>query len=175
MSTKDQILHAAGRIVLERGLTGLTLETVAEAADLSKGGLLYHYSSKEALVVAMVERLIEVTDEQIRAHQQSDQADGSWTRGYLRTCAVQPDDPNGRLAAAVMAAGASDPSLLDALREHEGVWHDALTSDGVDATTVNLVRLAADGLWMNDIFGLPVLSDEERQAVIERLEQMTRG
>jgi len=36
------------------------------------------------------------------------------------------------------------------------------------------VRLAADGLWLNAVFGLPVLTEPERAHVLERLEAMTR-
>jgi AcrR family transcriptional regulator len=37
----------------------MTLEAVAREADVSKGGLLYHFPSKEALISGMVRRLIE--------------------------------------------------------------------------------------------------------------------
>ena len=50
--TKTRILSAAEAIVLERGVPALTLDAVAESAGLSKGGLIYHFESKEALIRA---------------------------------------------------------------------------------------------------------------------------
>lgn len=176
--TKRQIVEAAGRVVLDQGVAGLTLEAVAREAGLSKGGLLYHYGSKEALLGAMVERLIGVTEDRIATSREADTGAGSWTRGYLRACAV--DDPpkgdaEGRLGVAVLAAGAIDPGLLERLRQRQDTWRERLCGDGIDPATAQVVRLAADGLWMNDVFGLPVLDSEERAAVLDRLEGLTRN
>src|SRR3954454_22441411 len=55
--TKTRILSAAELVVLERGVSALTLDAVAEAAGLSKGGLIYHFDSKEALIRAMIARI----------------------------------------------------------------------------------------------------------------------
>ena len=57
-STRDTILDAAQRIAAERGAGRITLDEVARESGLSKGGLLYHFASKEALLQAMLERLI---------------------------------------------------------------------------------------------------------------------
>ena len=175
--TKSRILEAAGRVVLDRGAAGLTLDAVAAAAGLSKGGLLYHYGSKEALLAAMVERLVAVTEERIAAHRSEDTDAGSWTRGYLQACVVEEldeQDPAGRLAMALLAAGASAPDLIVSIRERQEEWRRRLGHDGIDPVTAMIVRLAADGLWMSDLFRLPVLTDEERQAVLTRLDALTR-
>ncbi|SWD32702.1 transcriptional regulator [Klebsiella pneumoniae] len=52
---KKNILIAASEIVKEEGVVKLTLEAVAQRAGVSKGGLLYHFPSKEALIKGMVE------------------------------------------------------------------------------------------------------------------------
>ncbi|PSQ92253.1 MAG: TetR/AcrR family transcriptional regulator [Proteobacteria bacterium SW_6_67_9] len=175
--THQRILDAAGRIVVERGPAQLTLAAVAQRAGLSKGGLLYHFATKEALLSAMVERLIGVTEERIEHHRAADTDDGAWTRGYVRACAaddVPANDATGRLGVAVLAAGALDATLMERLRERQSVWRAALHDDGIDALTAQIVRLAADGLWLNAVFGLPVLTESERAHVLERLEAMTR-
>ena len=45
---RDRILEAAERVVAEVGAARLTLDVVAQAAGVSKGGLLYHFPSKRA-------------------------------------------------------------------------------------------------------------------------------
>lgn len=174
--TRSEILQAAGRVVLAEGVGALTLEAVAAEAGLSKGGLLYHFASKEALLSGMVDRLIELTEARIARSLAKDEGPGRWTRGYLAACAVDPSgrDPLDRLATALLAAGATDPGLLDRLRVHESAWNELSRADGLDATTASIVRLAADGLWMNDLFGIEVLSARERAAVLKRLGEMTR-
>lgn len=175
--TRIRILEAAGQIVLERGAAGLTLEAVAAAAELSKGGLLYHFGTKEELLMAMVDRLIEVTETRIQAHRTTDNEPGSWARGYIRACIVDDvpaNDPAGRLGVALLAAGATRPDLTVSLRERQTTWRQRLHDDGIDPENAQIARLAADGLWISDIFGLPVLSDDERPRVIKRLEKLTR-
>jgi AcrR family transcriptional regulator len=81
--TIDFILTAAERVVLRSGVLGLTLEAVAREAKLSKGGLLYHFATKEALVQAMLERLIQHYEREIAQQQQDDAAPGHWTRACL--------------------------------------------------------------------------------------------
>src|SRR3954454_9447968 len=61
-STRERILDSASELVREVGSGRLTLDAVAERAGLSKGGLLYNFPSKDALLQGMLERLIaEVT------------------------------------------------------------------------------------------------------------------
>ncbi|MCJ2013040.1 TetR/AcrR family transcriptional regulator [Methylobacterium sp. J-076] len=50
------ILDAADAVLLSRGARGLTIDAVAAEAKLSKGGVLHHFASKDALVVALVAR-----------------------------------------------------------------------------------------------------------------------
>jgi len=174
---RQEILQAAGRVVLARGVGAFTLEAVAAEAGVSKGGLLYHFASKEELLSGMVDQLIKMTEARIERAMAGDEGPGRWTRGYLAACAVDPSgqDPLDRLATALLAAGATAPSLLDSLRHHEASWNLLSREDGLDATTASIVRLAADGLWMNDLFGIEVLSAGERKAVLTRLGEMTHA
>ena len=53
-SKRDSILQAALHVVETDGVTAVTYESVAAASGLTKGGLLYHFPSKDALVLAPV-------------------------------------------------------------------------------------------------------------------------
>ncbi|GCB56911.1 hypothetical protein rerp_33190 [Rhodococcus erythropolis] len=48
--TRDRILDALEKLLLVSGVAQVTLEGVAAEAGVSKGGLLYHFPSKEALL-----------------------------------------------------------------------------------------------------------------------------
>ena len=54
---RTRILDAVERIVQAKGVPALTLEAAAREAGISKGGLLYHFASKEALLHGLVARL----------------------------------------------------------------------------------------------------------------------
>jgi AcrR family transcriptional regulator len=55
--SQTRIFDAAEAIVQSRGVAGLTLAAAARDAGISKGGLLYHFASKEALLDALLRRL----------------------------------------------------------------------------------------------------------------------
>jgi len=60
---RDRILEAADQLVAAQGASNLTLDAVAQAAGLSKGGLLYHFPSKDALLMGMLDRHCEQMDQ----------------------------------------------------------------------------------------------------------------
>ena len=55
---REFILKQAEILVRERGASQLTFDALTEQTGISKGGLLYHFESKEALIIAMLERYI---------------------------------------------------------------------------------------------------------------------
>ena len=48
--TKDKICDAAIQITVRDGLPAMTLDAVAKEAGISKGGLMYHFRSKDEMV-----------------------------------------------------------------------------------------------------------------------------
>src|SRR5215217_5222112 len=85
VDARTRILDAAEAIVRERGVSGLTLEAAARQAGVSKGGLLYHFASKEALITGLLSRMAE------------------WMRADFEACvAAQPEGP-GRVARSMLA------------------------------------------------------------------------
>ncbi|HVE85257.1 MAG TPA: TetR/AcrR family transcriptional regulator [Myxococcales bacterium] len=58
-SARDRILAAAERLIRAGGLGQVTVEAVAAEAKVSKGGFFHHFASKEDLLLAMLERLVE--------------------------------------------------------------------------------------------------------------------
>ncbi|MCB9766032.1 MAG: TetR/AcrR family transcriptional regulator [Alphaproteobacteria bacterium] len=47
---REQILNASRRVVLERGVGGLTLSAIARDLELTKAALYYYFDSKDALI-----------------------------------------------------------------------------------------------------------------------------
>ena len=63
MSARDALLSAYQSLLLAEGERAATLEAVAAEAGVSKGGLLYHFRSKDALAEALIDRLDELVAE----------------------------------------------------------------------------------------------------------------
>lgn len=58
---RKQILRAAYDVASRKGLAGLTVRHVAAKADLSTGLVLFHFKSKEHLVIALLDYVLETT------------------------------------------------------------------------------------------------------------------
>lgn len=177
INVKAKILDAAERIVSKRSASGLTLDAVATEAGLSKGGLTYHFPSKEALVTAIVQRLVDGFEARMAAARAGDGEPGAWTRGLLAACHPDAEEraATDQVCAALLASVAGDPQLLEPMRARQPDWKRALSADGIDPQVALIIRLALDGLWFNALLGIPLLDEAEQRALIERLRAMTRN
>ncbi|MAE95561.1 MAG: TetR family transcriptional regulator [Deltaproteobacteria bacterium] len=177
--SRERVLDAAEQRLLDHGPAGLVLDAVAEQAGVSKGGLLYHFPSKDALVAGLTERMLSGFDEvQEVAAAAEPSPEGAWTRAYLRstvTAKGEPADDSARLMAGLLACMGGDAARLDSVRERFREWHGRIEKkDGIDPVAAIIVRLAADGLWLSSLLGLPSLSKGQRKKVLARLDAMTR-
>jgi len=172
-TTRARILSAAEEVVLRDGVAHLTLEAAAAEAGMSKGGVLYHFPSRDALVQAMLARLTASFDEQLaRAGARTPESSepGTFTLAYLRATVAAPADEQSqreeRLGAALIAALAADPVLLEPLREEFQHWQARCLTDGIDPALATLVRIVADGLWLTGLFRLGAVEGELLEQVV---------
>lgn len=172
-SKRNGILLAASIVVKNNGVEKLTLEAVAKEAGVSKGGLLHHFPNKEALIRSMVEEL--TNDFFINVEERVTSASveaGKWSRAYTK--AVDSDIREGKeISTALTAALFTNPAILKKLQDHYSIWQKNIENDGIDPVRSTIVRLAADGLWFSEMYGLGVLDDELRTKVIREMINMT--
>lgn len=53
---RELLLDAAARVFVQRGYANAQMDEIAAAADTSKGGLYFHFPTKEALIAAVIGR-----------------------------------------------------------------------------------------------------------------------
>jgi AcrR family transcriptional regulator len=158
--TKDRLLDAAGAVVRRDGPQALTLDAVAAEAGVSKGGLLYHFATKRELIEALVDRWLTEFQNDI------DASGSGFVRGYVRA-----SDPGGAVAdeLGLLAAFASDPSILVKARERYAIWQDRVEREGSDPVDATVARLAADGLWLAELLGMAPPRGRLREQVLARM------
>lgn len=174
-SRREVILGAAAMIVQREGMAQLTLEAVAKVAGVSKGGLLYHFASKEALIAGMVDKFNEEYEQLVEQKAQADpDPEGAWTRAYVETAFEDMYGGTDR-SSAMFAAAFANPQLLEGMREQFKVWQNNIAHDGIDPVRATIARLAADGLWFSEVFGMAALDEEMRQKVYQQLLSWSGG
>ncbi|SEN38041.1 DNA-binding transcriptional regulator, AcrR family [Mesobacillus persicus] len=170
-SRKVDILHAASKIVSERGIFNLTLEATAEEAGISKGGLLYHYPSKEALVKGMVDHLASNYREKIENNAKADPKDvGKWTRAYVDVTFKNTYE-NKDMNSGLLAAKAVNADLLNPIRDLYTEWQRDIENDGIDPVKATIIRLATDGIWLAELFDIYHIGEEKKEIIYARLKE----
>ena len=70
---KEEIVDAAQKLFLEKGLQTTTMDEIAEAAELSKGTIYLYYKSKEDLYLAVIMRWMQTLHEMFDAKIKTEQ------------------------------------------------------------------------------------------------------
>ncbi len=163
--SREEIVEAAERVVARLGAPNLSFEAVAREASVSKGAVLHYFGTKEALIGAMVARLVKRLLPPLEGGGgPPDQA--GIARLIARTTAT-PGNQDGA-ATALLAAVTQDLESLAPMQAANRVHLDRLAAS-LGPFEAQLLHFALDGLWISELLGISPLSDAERTAFIEGL------
>lgn len=173
--TRQKIFEACSHILQSEGLSNLTLEAVADEAGISKGGLLYHFPNKVALIEALFEyhndifetRLLELVE------LEGDHP-GAWLRAYAKASIEQISDPdNVSLYVSLFAAEERYASAHRLMRDKYVAWQKRIDESRLDPDWAMLVRFAVDGLWFAEMHRYAPPDQERRDRIISMILYLT--
>ncbi|MGP6206270.1 TetR/AcrR family transcriptional regulator [Microbacterium sp. F2] len=161
MPTKPELLDSA-IAVLRRG-ENLTIDAVAREAGLTKPGVVHHFSTKEALTVAVVDRLIDRWESDLRTRASDEASSVNKLRAYVDYALTGTFDQSD-------LALLADVNLRDRLcalwAERLDPWFGStIEADAASRASLRAARLLADGAWFNAALGIPTVLDDERTAL----------
>ena len=177
-SNRRRVLDAAARVALRDGPGAVTIDAVVTESEMSRGGVLYHFPSKDALLQALVDQDIDVVREMtgLEGGEAAARSREQRVRAYHDACTAWPPE-RGHVALAV--ALANNPALL---RTWAQVQRDLDRADAADAaagsdepTTATVARLALDGLWFSDLVDRERFTDEQRERIVSTIMSMASG
>ncbi len=158
--TRTQLLEAASQLLRREGALALTLERVAREAKLSKGGLLYHFPNKEALLRGVLHYHLEQFEQALEDQMQQHQI--TFAQAYVRLGSY---DGSQGLALGFVAVIILHPPLLVELQQTWNAWNARASQTGE-----RIALLATDGLWWASLLGLELPDSPEQHKILERLE-----
>jgi AcrR family transcriptional regulator len=171
--TRNRLLEAALDTMREYGYGGLTLDAVARNAGVSKGGLLHHFRSKEALIEAILRHLFSEFEVRVQSYYEEDtQQPGRLLRAYVRAT-FEDDPPPIELAAMLLSALSETPTLVKIVQEDFGQWRERLLNDGVQRIRARIIWQAADAYWLDKMMGNDELTPAMRQEMVDELIRLT--
>lgn len=164
-SNRAAILDAFQSLIVECGVAHAALDAVADRADVSKGGLLYHFPTKAALFAGLVGRVREDVDAIIADAPREPEAIIRW---YL-DAAITATEPDNTIWRALLGAiHSADEAFDDAVRALFRSYAQPLEAV-LGHTTAEHVRLVGDGLYLNALVGHAPPDDDTMEDIIASL------
>jgi AcrR family transcriptional regulator len=134
--TRDDILDAAAQVFRQKGFHGASMSDIAEAVNLQKASLYHHVSSKQEILLALLDRALMMLTEQIAGiadqNISADQRLRQMIRAYLQALA-----DNSALSSVLLFEHRSLDKKSHARHvpqrdKFEGLWRDVI-NEGVRA------------------------------------------
>jgi len=163
---RNVLLDIAERIVSEQGAKALTIDALAKAAGITKGGVQYSFHNKEALLDAIFDRW----DQQYNALYLSIAGENppppEKVAGHVEATRQGDEKANAR-AASLMMALLENPKQLAETRS----WYRDIIA-GLDLSTeegrqARLAFLASEGAFLLRSLGLMEIEDAEWQDMLK--------
>lgn len=161
---RDALLDALKSLICEGSVHDITLDSVAARAGVTKGGLIYHFKSKEALLHGLVERMLQRVDAYC-IDPTLEPRDG--LKQFLISridYAFAIGETEKKVMANLLAATSSYPSLLEpmkAMYENNGVGSLSGVTDGAGLSLS--VWTALDGFLLLEMLNIRRFAEQERQ------------
>jgi AcrR family transcriptional regulator len=64
---REQILEASAQIIRQKGYSAASMQDIASAVNLQKASLYYHFSSKQEILVALLDQALDMLIERVSA------------------------------------------------------------------------------------------------------------
>ncbi|MBW7857442.1 MAG: TetR/AcrR family transcriptional regulator [Leptonema sp. (in: Bacteria)] len=176
-SVRYKILEAAYRVVQDQGAAHLTLEKVAWETGVSKGGLLYHFRSKDDLIRGMVEEHVHQERQKIFNHLNQNptfvETMQRFLQAELKNEGSSLIDEN-KVGAALLPAVLENPTLLEPVKDF--IKELNTKTDELDDPVMGyILRFAFYGLHFASMMQINLLSKKQKQQVLKRMIQITEN
>lgn len=170
--TRRAILEAAQQTFAEQGAAA-SLAEIANAAGITKSGLMHHFSTREALIHAVAQHVIDRAWEEVHAHiDLSENRPGKFTRGYIRAMTGGSDFITRLLSPTSLMGSTVITAELDGIYQRDAQrLNDAFAADGLPHARSLAIRFAAEGL--TTAIGGPYLTAAELALAREELIGLT--
>lgn len=167
---RERLLSSARSIVLQQGVAQLTLDGVANDAGVSKGGLLYHFPSKDALIAVLIQDVISDFEQRVdNAYALLPDIRGRWLKAFVEI-SFEDDATSLQTFLAIAAAIANRPDLIQPLQTALNEWTQKATQDGVPLEVAQLVITATNGVLLERMFWADAFHDRLKQSILDLID-----
>lgn len=147
-SARDKVLTAFEELLIEEGERGATMDAVAAQAGVSKGGLLYHFRNKEAMAVALLQKLRLQAEVDVEAMAADPEGPSMY---FVRESVYAGSGFDHALIAAMRLAQSSEIDARAELQRIHQQWFELIVEEVGHRSIARAIMLLGDGLYYNAI------------------------
>jgi len=172
---REQVLEIAEKIVADRGAAALTIDAVARAAGISKGGVQSCFGTKEAMISAMLDRWVHDYAEDLKTALSNvdDAAPQARVAAHVAISLDEDADSSAR-SSALVAGLIQNPDHLGSVQSWYAERFAGLFEQRASARALRIALLATEGAVLLRHFGLAKLDDAQWGTLREDIETLVR-
>ncbi len=152
MNKKEELLTNAAKIINEEGIQKFTMDYLAKKSGITKGGVLYHFESKEKLLLEMNKMVIEIYEENIAYYQSQLSGSYLFTRAYALSTLYFLNNTENILLPAVFISSHEDKQSQKLWQSVIDKWDRAFDQDQGDLDKILELRMICDGIWFSIMY-----------------------
>ncbi|MBX0300789.1 TetR/AcrR family transcriptional regulator [Cryobacterium sp. 1639] len=165
-SARESILTAFQELLIETSGSGASLDAVARAAGVTKGGLLYHFGSRDGLETALIERLEALAAPEFDRMRTAPNG----AAAYYVSLAEYLNSPLDRATLAGGSLARHNPRARALIVQLRQAYFDILNDDLHDPALARATMLLTDGLYYDaTTIGEPFAHELDIPAFLARL------
>ncbi|SNZ10158.1 transcriptional regulator, TetR family [Terribacillus aidingensis] len=163
---RELILKSAIKVISEKGISNFSISNICEIANISKGGFMYHFPSKEALLQSLHEFIIkfvkDLVDEELKVR-------NSYTEAYIYASYTVSKSEEIKAYTSLLNYETEAKELL-------AVWNNFYIevlnnlSQELSPEWVSFVDIMVEGLWMKGAY----YNDHNLMPAIELLTKLIK-
>ncbi len=172
LHVRQKVFAAMRRVIAQQGAPHLTLEAVAAEAGISKGGLLYHFPSKDALWQGLLEDFHENFIRQCWKEFQEDSKPDrpgrihrAWIRSFMKLDLAKDFDVDLSAVAVIV----TNLQFAKPMKTFWNAWDSILAKDGLPEEASLIIRMSLSGFQMEQFVDYVEMNDGQRERLFEKL------
>jgi AcrR family transcriptional regulator len=169
--SRDEILDAVELIMSEDGAARVTIDAVAARSGFSKGGVLYNFPTKEALIEALVQRVTADFAKDVEAARPEFANSSSPTLSALVAASRCWLQDHSCIARALLAANQDNPELLSCFKDLKLATKTRILQEMDNVPQALVIWSAVEGLLFSNALELCIHDENEIDTVLAELQR----